>query len=181
MQLDYTKHPDGSHRHLLVVEQDATLLNTLARALELEGFRVSRASQLQQAKRWLEVENFDAILLADQFEDENPIDFIKTLRGLGTTAPILYLHTKLNEANKVAATEAGVNILLTKPFTFSELRNSLYQAFAESVPDLFAPPPVWGKKSSASKDSIRSSLWLGILASILVAVALYLTMVALEI
>ncbi|MCX7712998.1 MAG: response regulator [Chthoniobacterales bacterium] len=177
MQVDYSRHPDGSYRQVLLVERDATLLNSIARALELEGFLVTRSTNLKNAENSIQKNLYDAIILSDQFSDENTLQFIKNLRGLGTSAPIIFLNTKLNNHFQTLITESGANYILTKPFTFHDLRNCLYRCFEQACSDLFVPPPVWSKTNQIKRESLRTSLWLGILASILIGVALYFTMI----
>ena len=175
MNGDPTRNEDGSQRRILVLEQDAAILDSLMRILELDGFSVSKASSLQQGKEIAQSQVLDGMLVGEDFHDGDGIAFTQTVRGLGFSAPILLLRTVGGSSFSQKAAEAGATSVLTKPFTLEDLRTALSRALEASAGEIFSVGPSWGKPTRQGKDSSRSILWMGILASLLIGFALLIT------
>src|SRR5690606_41092021 len=77
--------------HVLIVDDDARLLDLLRRFLSANGFRVTTADTAAAARARLEGIDFDLILLDVMMPGESGIDLARDLRRSGQSAPILLL------------------------------------------------------------------------------------------
>jgi DNA-binding response OmpR family regulator len=107
--------------HLLVVEDEVKLLNSLCRGLGEAGFAVLSAGTTEAAARAVANGKFDTIVLDLRLPDRDGLDFLRDLRGAGNTTPVLILTARGALEERVAGLNAGADDYLAKPFAFAEL------------------------------------------------------------
>ena len=105
---------------ILVVEDQRSLLRNLVRGLEEEGYDVTPAASIGEAKEAI-VQNPDVVVLDLMLPDGNGIDLLQRLRGQGFRQPILVLTARDSVDNRVEGLDAGADDYLVKPFSFVEL------------------------------------------------------------
>ncbi len=106
---------------LLVVEDEARMLELLRRGLSEEGHTVVCASDGSEGWELASHYEFDAVLLDVMMPKISGLDLAKKLRQHGNTMPVLMLTAKDSVADIVRGLDAGADDYLTKPFTFDEL------------------------------------------------------------
>ena len=109
---------DGST--ILIVEDDRKMMRVFAASLETEGYRVFNADTGQRALEEVRTRNPDLILLDLGLPDVDGLNLVPQIRA-NTTAPIVVVSAREQEADKVKALDAGANDYLTKPFSVPEL------------------------------------------------------------
>src|ERR1700736_169106 len=107
--------------HLLVVEDEVKLLNSLCRGLGEAGFAVLSAGTTEAAARAVANGEFDTIVLDLRLSDRDGLEFLRDLRGAGNTTPVLILTARGALEERVAGLNAGADDYLAKPFAFPEL------------------------------------------------------------
>jgi DNA-binding response OmpR family regulator len=122
-------------RTILVVEDDATLRETLAEALEVEGFRVVAAGDGREALRRFRAEKPDLVLLDLMLPELSGIEVCRIIRA-ESGVPIVMLTAKDSELDKVVGLELGADDYVTKPFSLRELSARIRALFrrSEQVP-----------------------------------------------
>lgn len=111
-------------RALLVVEDDATLRETLAYNLRAEGYTVLTASNGVEAID-ITLRNSVALVLLDlMLPRMDGLEVCRRLRARQETAqiPILMLTARNEETDKIVGLEIGADDYVTKPFSWNELR-----------------------------------------------------------
>ena len=106
--------------HILLVEDDHQIRELVAATLEGEGYTVVEAGTAAQAAVEAGASKPDLLILDLGLPDRDGIDFVRDYRAW-SAVPILILSARNQEANKVAALDAGADDYLTKPFGVSEL------------------------------------------------------------
>jgi two-component system KDP operon response regulator KdpE len=106
---------------ILLVEDDQTTRDAVARNLEAHGFRVLTSGDVADALRRWDAERPDLILLDLGLPDLDGSTVVRHVRRDATT-PILILSARTDERVKVATLEAGADDYVTKPFGMDELR-----------------------------------------------------------
>jgi DNA-binding response OmpR family regulator len=108
-------------RRLLVVEDDPTIAEPLARALRRDGYdvdvRADGASALARANRG----DVDLVLLDLGLPDVDGMDVCRRLRAESPGLPILMLTARADELDTVIGLDAGADDYVTKPFRLAEL------------------------------------------------------------
>ena len=117
-----TPRGDSEGATVLVVEDDPTLLSTLAYNLSREGYRVLTAadgeSGLSLARR--EVTRLDLVVLDVMLPGINGFQVLRLLRA-ETDIPILMLSARGEEQDRVDGLELGADDYVVKPFVLREL------------------------------------------------------------
>lgn len=104
---------------ILLVEDDINILRTNSRILKREGFEVLCANDLASARKLLETNLPDAIILDIMLPDGSGLDFCQEIRPR-TLAPVLFL-TALDEKSEIInGLVAGGNDYITKPYDIDE-------------------------------------------------------------
>src|SRR5229473_515790 len=109
--------------HLLVVDDDARLRDLLRRYLSENGFRVTVAADVKEARANLASFAFDLIVLDVMMPRESGLDLTGALRGNGRSPrlPVLLLTAMAEPEDRINGLEKGADDFLAKPFEPREL------------------------------------------------------------
>ena len=107
-------------RKILVVDDEATLRETLVEALELEGFRAIPAANGREALERFRAEKPDLVLLDLMLPELSGVEVCRILRA-ESAVPIVMLTARDSEVDKVVGLELGADDYVTKPFSLREL------------------------------------------------------------
>lgn len=110
-----------TEKTVLVVEDEANIVDILTFNLEREGYRVLSAYDGQAGLETAQREKPDLILLDLMLPKLNGFEVCRTLRDAGDTVPILMLTAREEESDKVKGLELGADDYITKPFSVREL------------------------------------------------------------
>ena len=102
-------------RTVLVVEDEANIVDILTFNLQKEGYAVLSAYDGQAGLELAREKKPDLILLDLMLPKKNGFEVCKTLRDEGDTVPILMLTAREEEADKVKGLELGADDYITKP------------------------------------------------------------------
>jgi two-component system response regulator VicR len=105
---------------VLFVEDDATIAMGVEYSLQQEGFQVSLAHRLDDARDLLKRQPFDLVLLDLGLPDGSGYELCKEIRAAGDT-PIVILSARDEESSIVLGLDLGADDYLTKPFRLREL------------------------------------------------------------
>lgn len=106
---------------LLLVEDDITLANNLARALRGEGFSVDHLDRGQPAIDNLATLAPDLVILDLGLPDIDGTQVVRALRKRGVQLPILILTARDSTEDLVNSLDIGADDYLAKPFAMPEL------------------------------------------------------------
>jgi two-component system response regulator RegX3 len=106
---------------VLVVDDDAGILDVVSYALEGEGFAVETASDGENALAAAARGGFDVLVLDLMLPDLAGTEVCRRLRAEGNAVPILMLTAKDAEVDRVVGLELGADDYVTKPFSKAEL------------------------------------------------------------
>ncbi len=116
--------PNVGERPILIVDDDATLRETLVEQLEVDGeFTAAQAATSARPKPWCTARDsrFDALILDVGLPDGDGRDLCASLRKAGLRMPIIMLTGSDDEADVVRGLDAGANDYIAKPFRLNEL------------------------------------------------------------
>jgi two-component system response regulator RegX3 len=107
-------------RTILVVDDEATLRETVVDALEAEGFTVIAAADGREALTRFRADRPDLVLLDLMLPELSGIEVCRIIRA-ESGVPIVMLTAKDSELDKVVGLELGADDYVTKPFSLREL------------------------------------------------------------
>lgn len=106
---------------ILVVEDEKDLNRVISKRLENEGYSVDRCFDGEEALEFINMGEFDVIIMDIMMPKMSGTDVLKTMRSNKNDTPVLLLTAKDSIADRVAGLDAGAQDYLIKPFAFEEL------------------------------------------------------------
>ncbi len=109
---------------VLIVEDEPAIAESVAYALERDGFSSAIAGRIEEADRLFAVEGatgFALIVLDLMLPDGSGFDLIARLRREANQTPIIVLSSRDDEADRVSSLEAGADDYVSKPFSPREV------------------------------------------------------------
>jgi len=104
----------------VVIEDEPQIRRFVRGALEAEGWVVHEAGTLRDGLAAAGTRQPDLLVLDLGLPDGDGVTLIRDVRGW-STVPIIVLSARIDEADKIAALDAGADDYLTKPFGTGEL------------------------------------------------------------
>lgn len=99
---------------ILVIDDEDPIRNLLARMIELEGYKVWKASDCQSALKLLKAQPFDVVLCDVFLPDGNGVDFIREITKHRPDAEVILLTAHGNIPDGVQAIKNGAFDYITK-------------------------------------------------------------------
>jgi DNA-binding response OmpR family regulator len=121
-------------RTILLVDDEPTLRETLAEALEGEGWSVVTAADGAEALERFRSERPDLVLLDVMLPEISGIEVCRILRA-ESDVPIVMLTARDSEVDKVVGLELGADDYVTKPFSLRELTARIRAIFRRAERD----------------------------------------------
>lgn len=106
---------------LLVVEDEKKLNDLITKKLEKEYYGVDSCFDGEEAVKYVEGTEYDAIILDIMLPKLDGFEVIKRIRAKKNKVPILLLTARDNIDDKVKGLDYGADDYLVKPFIFEEL------------------------------------------------------------
>lgn len=127
--------------HVLVVEDEPRMAETIRVYLEADGYRVSLAHTAAMARlRLREAEEnghpVDLMVLDWMLPDQSGLDLLRDIRPLWSV-PVIMVTARSDELDKLLGLEMGADDYLTKPFSLRELVGRMRAVMRRVRPGLF--------------------------------------------
>ena len=105
---------------ILVVEDDGTVRNLITTTLKSNDYRYLTAADGESAIAVASTQRPDIVLLDLGLPDVDGVEVIRRIRSW-SQMPIIVISARSEDADKIAALDAGADDYLTKPFSVAEL------------------------------------------------------------
>jgi two-component system, OmpR family, KDP operon response regulator KdpE len=122
---------DAMHQ-VLIVEDDAGIREVLRVLLTTEHHRVIETENAERAAIEARSHKPDLLIVDLGLPDRDGIEVIRAVRAW-SAVPIIVLSARANEADKIAALDAGADDYVTKPFAAKELLARVRAALRRSA------------------------------------------------
>jgi two-component system, NtrC family, nitrogen regulation response regulator NtrX len=107
--------------HVLIVDDEANTLATLARAFRLSGHEATVSDNASKALELATVQNFDLILSDVVMPGKDGISLLEELKKAGVAAPVVMMSGQAHIEMAVRATRLGALDFLEKPISSDKL------------------------------------------------------------
>lgn len=111
--------------HILVVDDDQAVRDSLARSLHYSGWEVTTAGDGIEALARLSAMRPDAVIMDVMMPRLDGLETTRSLRASGNDVPILVLTARDAVGDRVDGLDAGADDYMAKPFSFEELQARL--------------------------------------------------------
>ncbi len=109
-------------KHILLLEDDISLIDGLKYTLEKNGFSLDIAQTTEEACNYLDCGSaYDLLLLDVTLPDGTGFDVCTRVRAKGNQVPIIFLTASDEEMNIIRGLDSGGDDYITKPFKLGEL------------------------------------------------------------
>lgn len=106
---------------VLLIEDDGPLARALSTFMVARGFVCERAESLAQARAFLPVARWGAVLLDWQLPDGEGLSLLPELRRRLPDSPVIILTARDQITDRIQGLDAGADDYLPKPFSMAEL------------------------------------------------------------
>ena len=117
----------GKH-HILVVDDEESLLEFLSLLLVDEGYEVSTANSVESARARLTEINPDLVLSDIMMPDGNGLDLLKEIKEGDTTTSVVMMTAYTSTKAAIEAMRLGAYDYVSKPFDVDELKVVIQKA-----------------------------------------------------
>lgn len=123
---------------VLLLEDDASLIDGLEYSLKKNNFSVDTAQSLAEARTLLSSVSYTLLLLDVTLPDGNGFDLCEEIRKNGNAVPIIFLTASDEEFHVIRGLDSGGDDYITKPFRlgelFSRIRALLRRSGSKNIP-----------------------------------------------
>ncbi len=130
-----------SGARLLLVDDEPQVLRSLSAALSAAGYAVSTAATGAEALSHAARAPVDAVVLDLRLPDGSGVEVCRRLREW-SAAPVVVVSAVDDEAEKIAALDAGADDYVTKPYAVGELLARIRAALRRGAAPAGEPPTV---------------------------------------
>ena len=113
--------PKSVGMQILIVEDEASLMESMVSYLELEGFRCEKAADYHTAVCVLDQHDYICMLIDLNLPGGDGLELVKLARENQTESGIIIISARNSIEQRVAGLTAGADDYLIKPFHLSEL------------------------------------------------------------
>lgn len=119
---------------LLVLDDEADMLQLVRRGLELDGYVVHTAASAEEAATVLRREKVDLLLLDLRLPGMSGLDLMRKLRNDGSQVRMVVISAHSSVSTVEEAMTLGAAAYLVKPFELKDLRRAVRSALEENRP-----------------------------------------------
>ncbi len=105
----------------LLVEDNLELANAIGSRMRLDGHVVDHAAKLEDATAFVELDEYDLILLDIMLPDGDGREFLKRHRASDLDTPVIVLTARSQVSDRIGSLDLGADDYVTKPFDHAEL------------------------------------------------------------
>lgn len=120
--------------HILVIEDDKSIINFLTISLKTNQYKVDVAENGLNGMSLFFTNKPDMILLDLGLPDIDGTEIIRQIR-MSSNIPIIVISARGQDEEKVEALDLGADDFVTKPFSIQELMARIRVGFRKSMPD----------------------------------------------
>jgi len=122
-------------KHILIVEDDQSILFGLQDILEDTGYKISTALNGIEGLKLAKENTIDLLVLDIMLPGMNGIDICKIIKKEKFGLPIIMLSAKNSDLDKISGLDYGADDYITKPFSLSELLARIRAIFRRVYPE----------------------------------------------
>lgn len=125
------KHPHITPRRILVVDDEPYVCDALKLMLTVDGHQVTTASNGHEALEAFGKDKFDLVITDFSMPAMKGDELAATIKTRNPEQPIVMITAFVEMLSGAGTPLNGVDVLLSKPFRFEQLREAITKALAD--------------------------------------------------
>ncbi len=117
---------------ILIVDDEASLLEFLHLLFEEEGYSVCPAGSVKQARQRITEDNFDLVLCDILMPDGNGLELLREIKEVSPSTAVIMMTAYTSTKSAIEAMKLGAYNYLSKPFDVEELKVVAQQALEKT-------------------------------------------------
>src|SRR5436190_20672306 len=122
----------SSRPRLLLVDDEASILDFLTLLFQGEGYAVDTAPSVEAARKLLAERGYDLLLCDITMPDGNGLELLREVKSAGTRTPILMMTAYTSTKSAIEAMKLGAHDYISKPFDVEELKVVVQRAIEKA-------------------------------------------------
>ncbi len=118
--------------HLLVVDDEPSMLEFLEYMLTKENYRVTSTLHGAEAQRLIQERSFDLVISDLRMPDLDGLELLRSAQSVDPEVPFLFITAYASSDTAIEALKLGAFDYVTKPFQVEELKNLVRNALQAS-------------------------------------------------
>ena len=106
---------------ILIIEDEVTLNKMLAEGLKEFGYQSDVVETLKDGEYYLDIRNYDLVLMDWMLPDGNSVDIIGTIKTNTPKTVVVVISARDDNESEIEALRAGADDYIRKPFDFDVL------------------------------------------------------------
>ena len=106
---------------ILIIEDNVELGTSLSDTLTAQNYQCDVAENMGDAKYYLDIRNYDLVLLAWSQENENTIDLVATIKTDAHKTSVIVLSEREDKESEIKALRSGADDFIRKPLDYDIL------------------------------------------------------------
>jgi len=127
-------------RKILVVDDNRSLLDSLAELLEREGFTPEPAGDIESARRLYRRRRPDLVLLDYDIRGCDGLELLSDFRAQPPASPVIVMTARDDAPTRMRCLQLGAESLVNKPFRVEELVAEIQRVLI--LHSMLAPEPI---------------------------------------
>ena len=120
---------NGHVEHILVVDDEKSMLEFLGYMLDKEGYRVTSTDKGKQALEWIsEQSDFDLVISDLRMPDLDGLELLRATRQVDPETPFIFMTAYASSETAIESLKLGAFDYITKPFQVEEFKNLVRNA-----------------------------------------------------
>jgi two-component system response regulator PilR (NtrC family) len=107
---------------LLIVDDEVSMVDFLALLFQGEGYAVTTARSVEEARRCCERNGFDLVLCDILMPDGNGLDLLREIKAAEASPPVIMMTAYTSTKSAIEAMKLGAADYVSKPFDVEELK-----------------------------------------------------------
>jgi DNA-binding NtrC family response regulator len=121
------------NKHILLVDDDAWIRDSMSICLSCEGCRVTTAASAQQGLAALRKGGIDILICDFQLPDRDGLDLLQEAKGIAPQMPMILITAFGSRQLYAQAAAIGVDIFIDKPFNSQTIEHAMARLL-EDIP-----------------------------------------------
>ena len=120
---------NGHMEHILVVDDEKSMLEFLGYMLDTEGYRVTSTDKGKQALEWISQQSdFDLVISDLRMPDLDGLELLRATREIDSETPFIFMTAYASSETAIESLKLGAFDYITKPFQVEEFKNLVRNA-----------------------------------------------------